>query len=184
MGKFNFQKTPIDGLYVIQPAIHNDNRGHFLECYNHDDFFNNGLDMNFCQENESFSRKGVIRGLHFQKKHPQGKLVRIGFGEIFDVAVDLRRSSQTYKKWFGVRLSSENKKQLYIPEGFAHGFSVLSDTAVVIYKCSEYYYPDDEGGIIYNDSTLGIDWMISPDTALVLSAKDLALPSLEESSGY
>ncbi|HBM81375.1 MAG TPA: dTDP-4-dehydrorhamnose 3,5-epimerase, partial [Clostridiaceae bacterium] len=147
MGKFEFTKLDIDGLYVIQPRVFGDSRGYFMETYNYNEFKNAGLGMVFVQDNQSKSRKGVLRGLHFQKQHPQGKLVRVISGEVFDVAVDIRKGSRTFGKWQGVILSAENKKQFYIPEGFAHGFLVLSDEAEFVYKCTDFYHPEDEGGI-------------------------------------
>lgn len=141
MGKFNFIKTPIKDVYVIEPTVFGDNRGYFMETYQYEAFKEAGLDMVFVQDNQSKSKKGVLRGLHFQTQNSQGKLVRVVNGEVFDVAVDLRRDSETYGKWFGVTLSAENKKQFYIPEGFAHGFLVLSDEAEFVYKCTRYYDP-------------------------------------------
>lgn len=142
MGKFKFEKTDIDGVYIIETGVFGDNRGYFMETYNYEEFKEAGLDMVFVQDNQSKSRKGVLRGLHFQKKHTQGKLVRVVKGEVFDVAVDLREGSKTYGKWVGVTLSEENKKQFYIPEGFAHGFVVLSEEAEFCYKCTDFYDPD------------------------------------------
>ena len=172
MGKFKFEKTPIEGLFVIEPTVFGDNRGYFMETYNQREFIENGLDVEFVQDNESFSNKGVLRGLHFQKKNPQGKLVRCLKGEVFDVAVDLRKNSDTYGKWYGIVLSEENKKQFYIPEGFAHGFLVLSETVLFCYKCTRFYDPTDEGGIIWNDPDIGIEWPISSDMEIKLSEKD------------
>lgn len=148
----------IEGLCIIEPAVHGDNRGYFMETYNQRDMRENGLDMVFVQDNQSCSTKGVLRGLHFQKEFPQGKLVRVIKGRVFDVAVDLRKSSQTYGRWFGVELTEENKKQFYIPEGFAHGFLVLSDIAEFCYKCTDFYHPGDEGGMAWNDPEIGIEW--------------------------
>ncbi|MBB6216437.1 dTDP-4-dehydrorhamnose 3,5-epimerase [Anaerosolibacter carboniphilus] len=172
MAKFLFIQTEISGLYVIEPKVFADQRGYFMESYNHREFCENGLDMVFVQDNQSKSKKGVLRGLHFQKEHPQGKLVRVINGEVFDVAVDLRQSSETYGKHFGIILSDENKKQLYVPEGFAHGFLVLSDEAEFIYKCTDYYYPDDEGGILWNDSDIDIAWPLDGIEQVILSEKD------------
>lgn len=174
MGKFIFTKADIDGLYVIEPTVFGDNRGYFMETYNHNDFKDAGLDMVFVQDNQSKSGKGVLRGLHFQKKHPQGKLVRVVSGEVFDVAVDIRKGSKTFGKWFGVMLSAENKKQFYISEGFAHGFLVLSDGAEFVYKCTDFYHPEDEGGIIWNDPGIGIKWPRDGFMQLKLSDKDKA----------
>ena len=161
MGKITVTNCEIDGLYVIEPTVFPDARGYFVETYNQRDFEEAGLNMKFVQDNQSMSVKGVLRGLHFQKEHPQGKLVRVLRGEVFDVAVDLRKHSKTYGKWFGVVLSAENKKQFYISEGFAHGFLVLSDEAEFAYKCTDFYHPGDEGGIIWNDPSIGIEWPIA-----------------------
>lgn len=158
MGKIKVSKAPIEGLYVIEPTIHGDSRGHFVETYNQRDMHEAGLDMVFVQDNQSMSIKGVLRGLHFQKQYPQGKLVRVIKGEVFDVAVDLRSSSKTYGQWYGVKLTEENKKQFYISEGFAHGFLVLSDTAEFCYKVTDFYHPGDEGGLAWNDPEIGIMW--------------------------
>ena len=149
-----------------------DERGYFMETYNQKDFEEAGLGMTFVQDNQSMSVKGVLRGLHFQKQYPQGKLVRVVRGKVFDVAVDLRKDSQTYGKWFGVELSAENKKQFYIPEGFAHGFLVLSEEAEFCYKCTDFYHPGDEGGIKWDDPDIGIKWPLEEGTELVISEKD------------
>lgn len=158
MGQIKVTKCPIEGLYIIEPAVHGDNRGYFMETYNQRDMESAGLDMVFVQDNQSMSTKGVLRGLHFQKQYPQGKLVRAIRGRVFDVAVDLRKDSATYGKWYGVELSEENKKQFYISPGFAHGFLVLSDTAEFCYKCTDFYHPGDEGGLAWNDPMIGIEW--------------------------
>lgn len=158
MGQIKVARTPIEGLYVIEPTIHGDERGYFMETYNQNDMREAGLDMVFVQDNQSMSRKGVLRGLHFQKQYPQGKLVRVIRGRVFDVAVDLRRNSKTFGRWFGVELTAENNKQFYISEGFAHGFLVLSDEAEFCYKCTDYYHPGDEGGLAWNDPEIGIEW--------------------------
>ena len=158
MGKIKVTPCDIKGLYVIEPTVFKDERGYFMETYNQNDFHEAGLDMVFVQDNQSMSVKGVLRGLHYQKQYPQGKLVRAVRGTVFDVAVDLRTGSETYGKWFGVVLSAENKKQFYIPEGFAHGFLVLSDEAEFAYKCTDFYHPDDEGGIAWNDPTINVAW--------------------------
>lgn len=158
MSKIKVTKCEIEGLCVIEPSVFGDERGYFMETYNQNDFKEEGLDMVFVQDNQSMSTKGVLRGLHFQKQFPQGKLVRAIKGTVFDVAVDLRSDSKTYGKWFGVELSAENKKQFYIPEGFAHGFIVLSDEAEFAYKCTDFYHPGDEGGLAWNDPEIGIDW--------------------------
>lgn len=158
MAQIKVEKTEIEGLYVIEPAVHGDSRGYFMETYNLNDMKEFGLDMTFVQDNQSMSTKGVLRGLHFQKQFPQGKLVRVIKGKVFDVAVDLRKGSKTYGKWFGVELSEENKKQFYISQGFAHGFLVLSDTAEFCYKVTDFYHANDEGGIAWNDPDIGIKW--------------------------
>ena len=151
MGKITVTPCDIEGLYVIEPTVFKDERGYFVETYNQNDMKEAGLDMVFVQDNQSMSTRGVLRGLHFQKQFPQGKLVRVVRGKVFDVAVDLRSDSKTYGKWFGVELSAENMKQFYIPEGFAHGFLVLSDEAEFCYKCTDFYHPGDEGGLAWND---------------------------------
>ncbi len=174
MGKFKFTYTEIEGVFVAEPAVFPDERGYFMETYNENDFKEEGIDLTFVQDNQSKSSKGVLRGLHFQKTQPQGKLVRVISGEVFDVAVDLRKASQTYGKWVGVRLSAENKKQLFIPKGFAHGFVVLSDEAEFVYKCTDFYKGDDEGGILWNDPDIGIEWPIEDigEENILLSEKD------------
>jgi len=160
MGQIQVQKNVggIEGLCIIEPAVHGDNRGYFMETYNQNDMREAGLDMVFVQDNQSMSVKGVLRGLHFQKQYPQGKLVRVINGAVFDVAVDLRKGSATYGKWYGVELTAENHKQFYIPEGFAHGFLVLSDKAEFCYKCTDFYHPGDEGGLAWNDPKIGVQW--------------------------
>lgn len=158
MAQIKVEKTPIEGLYVITPAVHGDDRGYFMETYNLNDMKEFGLDMTFVQDNQSMSKKGVLRGLHYQINYPQGKLVRAIKGTVFDVAVDLRKDSKTYGKWFGVILSEENKKQFYISEGFAHGFLVLSETAEFCYKVTDFYHANDEGGLAWNDPKIGIEW--------------------------
>ncbi|MFU0828722.1 MAG: dTDP-4-dehydrorhamnose 3,5-epimerase [Lachnoclostridium sp.] len=180
MGQFNFIKGEIEGLYIIEPKCFGDNRGYFMETYNYKDFKAAGIDCVFVQDNQSMSKKGVLRGLHFQKEHPQGKLVRVIKGKVFDVAVDLRTDSPTYGKWQGIILSDENKRQFYIPEGFAHGFLVLSDVAEFEYKCTEFYHPEDQCGIMWNDPDLGIKWPIEKDVELILSEKDTKQPRLCE----
>ncbi|MCI7478702.1 MAG: dTDP-4-dehydrorhamnose 3,5-epimerase [Selenomonadales bacterium] len=158
MGQIKIVKAPIEGLYVIEPAVHGDSRGYFSETYNQRDMQEAGLNMVFVQDNESMSTKGVLRGLHFQKEFPQGKLVRVIKGAVFDVAVDLRADSPTYGKWYGIELTEENHKQFYISEGFAHGFLVLSDEAKFCYKVTDFYHPGDEGGLAWNDPEIGIEW--------------------------
>lgn len=158
MGQITVTKCPLEGLYIIEPAVHGDDRGYFMETYNRRDLAEAGLDLEFVQDNQSMSVKGVLRGLHYQKQHPQGKLVRVIRGRVFDVAVDLRKGSPTRGRWYGVELTGENQKQFYIPEGFAHGFLVLSDRAEFCYKVTDFYHPEDEGGLAWNDPTIGIQW--------------------------
>lgn len=158
MSQIKVTSAPIEGLYVIEPAVHGDSRGYFMETYNQRDMAEHGLNMAFVQDNQSMSVKGVLRGLHLQKEHPQGKLVRVIQGRVFDVAVDMRPSSPTHGKWYGLELSAENKKQFYISEGFAHGFLVLSDTAEFCYKVTDFYHPGDEVGYAWNDPTIGVAW--------------------------
>ncbi|MBR3319281.1 dTDP-4-dehydrorhamnose 3,5-epimerase [Candidatus Saccharibacteria bacterium] len=176
----SFEKTAIDGVYIITPKVFGDERGYFMETYSEQDFKNAGLNYTFVQDNQSSSTKGVLRGLHFQKTHPQAKLVRVLKGEVFDVAIDLREGSKTYGQYVGAILSGENKKQLLIPRGFAHGFLVLSETAEFAYKCDEFYHPEDEGGLPYNDPSINIEW---PDLNVEykLSEKDRKHLPLSES---
>ena len=180
MGKIKVTTCDIEGLYVIEPTVFKDERGYFMETYNQNDFKEAGLNMTFVQDNQSMSVKGVLRGLHFQKQYPQGKLVRAVRGTVFDVAVDLRSDSKTYGKWFGVTLSAENKKQFYIPEGFAHGFLVLSDEAEFAYKCTYFYHPGDEGGLLWSDPEIGVDWPIEPGMELIISDKDKKWSGLKD----
>ena len=180
MGQIKVTKAPIEGLYVIEPTVHGDSRGYFVETYNQNDMREAGLDMVFVQDNQSMSTKGVLRGLHFQKQYPQGKLVRAIRGTVFDVAVDLRSDSVTYGKWFGVTLSAENKKQFYIPEGFAHGFLVLSDEAEFAYKCTDFYHPGDEGGLLWSDPEIGVEWPIEEGMELIISEKDQKWSGLKD----
>lgn len=183
----------IRGLCVIEPTAHGDPRGYFMETYNYNDFREAGIDCTFVQDNQSRSVKGVLRGLHFQKQFPQAKLVRVIRGNVFDVAVDLRKESETFGKWYGLELSEDNKKQFYIPKGFAHGFLVLSDVAEFFYKCTDFYHPGDEGGIAWNDPAIGIEWprvsgeyqgsargngYLLDGMPLILSEKDQALKCL------
>ena len=160
MGQIQVEKNVggIEGLCVITPTVHGDERGYFMETYNENDMKEAGLSLNFVQDNQSSSSKGVLRGLHYQKNFPQGKLVRVIRGSVFDVAVDLRKESSTYGKWYGVELSEENKKQFYIPKGFAHGYLVLSEWAEFCYKCTDFYHPGDDGGLTWNDPEIGIEW--------------------------
>ena len=180
MGKIKVTRCEIEGLCVIEPTVFRDARGYFVETYNYNDFKAEGLDMVFVQDNQSMSVKGVLRGLHYQKQFPQGKLVRCVRGAVFDVAVDLRASSKTYGKWYGVELSAENKKQFYIPEGFAHGFIVLSDEAEFAYKCTDFYHPGDEGGLAWNDPEIGVEWPIEEGMELIISEKDQKWGGLSE----
>jgi dTDP-4-dehydrorhamnose 3,5-epimerase len=180
MGQFIFHNTNIQDLVVIEPKVFGDDRGYFMETYNYNDYKDAGLDMVFVQDNQSKSKKGVLRGLHFQTKYPQGKLVRVLSGEVFDVAVDLRKNSSTYKQWHGVLLSGENKKQFYVPEGFAHGFVVLSEEAEFVYKCTDYYHPEYESGILWSDPELNIDWHLEGIEDVLLSDKDKKLKTLAE----
>ena len=173
MGKIKVTNCDdIAGLKVIEPTVFGDSRGYFMETYNYNDFKEAGIDVEFVQDNQSSSRYGVLRGLHFQLNYPQDKLVRVVNGEVFDVAVDLRKDSKTYGKWYGVLLSAENKKQFYIPEGFAHGFIVLSDEAEFAYKCTDFYHPGDEGGLAWNDPEIGVEWPIEEGMKLIISEKD------------
>ena len=178
MSNFTFEKTAIEGVYIITPKVYGDDRGYFMETYKQSDFEEAGINCNFLQDNQSKSRKGVLRGLHFQKTHPQAKLVRVIKGEVYDVAVDLRKDSKTYGKYVGVVLSEENKKQFFVPRGFAHGFLVLSEEAEFVYKCDDLYHPEDEGGLIYNDKAINIDWPQGYD--ILLSEKDKNFPGFEE----
>lgn len=177
MEKFIFTPTEIKDVVVIEPKVFGDERGYFMETYSEKDFSEAGLEYKFVQDNQSSSRRGVLRGLHFQKENPQAKLVRVIAGEVFDVAVDLREGSETFGKWVGVMLSAKNKKQLMIPRGFAHGFLVVSEMAEFVYKCDDFYHPEDEGGIMYDSA--GIEWP-EIEGELVLSEKDLKHPKLEE----
>lgn len=184
MGQIKVTKTHIEGLYVIEPTVHGDSRGYFMETYNFNDMKENGLDMVFVQDNQSMSTKGVLRGLHYQINHPQGKLVRVIKGRVYDVAVDIREGSATYGQYVGVELSEENKKQFYISPGFAHGFLVLSDEAEFCYKVTDFYHPNDEGGLAWDDPTINIDWPevegnhLLDGTPINLSDKDKINPFL------
>ncbi len=180
MGKITVETCEIEGLKVITPEVRGDARGYFMESYNYNDFKEAGIDVVFVQDNQSASVKNVLRGLHFQINHPQDKLVRVINGEVFDVAVDLREGSATYGKWYGVVLSAENKKQFFVPKGFAHGFVVLSDYAEFAYKCSDFYHPGDEGGLMYNDPDIGVEWPIEPDTQLIMSDRDQKWGGIKE----
>lgn len=178
MSNFSFKSTKIKDLYLIEPKVFGDNRGYFMEAYNEKAFDEAGLNYRFVQENQSGSTKGVLRGLHFQINHPQAKLVRVLHGAVYDVAVDLRAGSPTYGQWVGALLSSENRMEMLIPRGFAHGFVVVSDTAQFSYLCDDFYHPEDEGGIIYNDSSLNIIWPEAGE--YILSEKDKKLPLLSD----
>lgn len=180
MGQIKVTTCEIEGLKVIEPKVFGDDRGYFFESYNYNDYAAAGITEQFVQDNQSASKKGVLRGLHFQKEFPQDKLVRVIRGEVFDVAVDLRKDSKTYGKWFGVVLSEENKKQFFIPKNFAHGFLVLSDYAEFAYKCTDFYHPNDEGGLIWNDPEIGIEWPLQEGVELVMSDKDQKWPGIKE----
>ena len=162
----------IEGLKVIEPTVFGDERGYFMETYNYNDFKEAGIDVQFVQDNQSSSKKGVLRGLHFQIQFPQDKLVGLGRGGVFDLPGDLRKGSATYGKWFGVLLSAENKKQLFIPKNFAHGFLVLSESAEFAYKCTDFYHPNDEGGIFYGDPEIGIEWPVPEGMELIVCERD------------
>lgn len=180
MGQITVETCEIEGLKIITPAVHGDARGYFMETYQYNDFKEAGIDAVFVQDNQSASRRGVLRGLHFQKQYPQDKLVRVIRGEVFDVAVDLRAGSPTFGKWYGVLLSEENKKQLFVPKHFAHGFLVLSDYAEFCYKCTEFYHPNDEGGLLYNDPEIGVKWPIPAGMELIMADKDRRWGGLSE----
>ncbi len=180
MGQITVTTCGIEGLKVIEPKVFGDARGYFFESYNYKDYAAAGITQEFVQDNQSASKRGVLRGLHFQKNFPQDKLVRVISGEVFDVAVDLREGSATYGKWYGVVLSAENKKQFFIPKNFAHGFLVLSDYAEFAYKCTDFYHPDDEGGLIWNDPDIGVEWPVPEGMELTLSDKDRKWPGLKD----
>lgn len=180
MGQIKVTTCEIEGLKVIEPTVFGDSRGYFFESYNYNDYAAAGITEQFVQDNQSASKKGVLRGLHFQKEFPQDKLVRVIRGEVFDVAVDLRKDSKTFGKWYGVVLSEENKKQFFIPKNFAHGFLVLSDYAEFAYKCTDFYHPNDEGGLIWNDPDIGIEWPLQDGVELVMSEKDQKWPGIKE----
>lgn len=185
MGKFKVTENcnGIAGLKVIEPSVFWDARGYFMETYQYNDFKEAGIDCTFVQDNQSASKKGVLRGLHFQIHFPQDKLVRVINGEVFDVAVDLREGSETFGKWFGVLLSAENKKQFFIPKGFAHGFVVLSEYAEFFYKVTDFYHPNDEGGLLWNDPKIGVEWPIPEGMTkqdLILSDKDKVWGGIDE----
>lgn len=183
MGKIRVTNCgDIEGLKIIEPTVFGDERGYFMETYNYNDFAEAGIDCTFVQDNQSASKKGVLRGLHFQIDYPQDKLVRVVNGEVYDVAVDLRPGSSTFGKWHGVLLSAENKKQFFVPKGFAHGFIVLSDYAEFCYKVTDFYHPNDEGGLMWNDPKLGVQWPLPAgmeEKDLILSDKDKVNESFE-----
>ena len=182
MGNFNFIETKIKDLYIIEPKVFGDDRGYFMESYNREAFVDAGLDMIFVQDNESFSKeKGVLRGLHFQMPpYTQAKLVRFTQGMVYDVVVDIRKDSPTYKQYTYVELTPENGRQLFIPRGFAHGFVVLSEEAEFTYKCTDFYHPNDEGGLLYNDPEIGVEWPIPEGMELIMSEKDQKWANLAE----
>lgn len=180
MSNFNFIETKIKDLYIIEPKVFGDERGYFMESYNKEAFNEAGLTMTFVQDNESRSKKGVLRGLHFQTKHTQGKLVRVTDGAVYDVAVDLRKGSPTFGMWEGILLTAENKKQFYVPEGFAHGFLVVSDYATFNYKCTDFYAPEYDGGVLWNDPEIGIEWPLDGIEEILLSEKDKNQKTLKE----
>ena len=180
MGKITVETCEIEGLKVITPTVFTDERGYFIETYNYNDYKEAGIDEIFVQDNQSSSSKGVLRGLHFQINYPQGKLVRALKGEVFDDAVDLREGSPTFGKWYGVLLTEENKKQFFVPKNFAHGFLVLSDYAEFAYKCTDFYHPNDEGGLAWNDPDIGVEWPIPKGMQLIQSEKDTKWGGIKE----
>ncbi|MFA6308358.1 MAG: dTDP-4-dehydrorhamnose 3,5-epimerase [Clostridia bacterium] len=180
MNKFKFSETEIKDLYIVETQLFGDDRGYFIENYNKKEFAEEGFNMEFVQDNESKSTKGVLRGFHFQIKKTQGKLVRVTEGSVYDVAVDLRKGSPNFGQWNGVILSAENRKQFYIPEGFAHGFLVLSDVAVFNYKCTDYYAPEFECGVLWNDPDIGVKWPLDGIDEIILSEKDKNQPYLKD----
>ncbi|MBQ6523591.1 MAG: dTDP-4-dehydrorhamnose 3,5-epimerase [Atopobiaceae bacterium] len=179
-GNFTFTPTSIDGVIVVDCKSYGDARGSFMETYKRPDFVAGGIDVEFVQDNQSSSVQGVLRGLHYQINHPQSKLVRVVQGEVYDVAVDLRPGSPTFGKWEGVLLSAQSNRQFFIPRGFAHGFYVLSETATFAYKCDDVYHPNDEGGLMWNDPSIAVEWPLLADAPLILSDKDQHHPSLDQ----
>ena len=173
-------KTPIEGLRVVEPQVFEDARGYFMESYHRRDFADAGIDVEFVQDNQARSVKGTLRGLHFQKRHPQAKLVRVLQGRVFDVAVDIRQGSPTFGRWHGEILDAESRRQFFVPVGFAHGYLVLTDTAVFAYKCSDFYHPDDEGGLLWSDPDVGIEWPLQVIGEPLLSEKDRQMPGLSD----
>lgn len=172
MAQIKVTETKLQGIKIIEPQMFGDNRGWFMEVYQYDTYRQAGINCSFVQDNRSYSKRNVLRGLHFQKKYQQDKLISVLCGKIFDVVVDIRKDSATFGQWLGIELSAENRKQLFIPKGFAHGYIVLSEDAEILYKCSEKYYPDEESGILWNDKDLQIDWQIEDKEKLILSEKD------------
>lgn len=183
MAQIKVTETKLQGIKIIEPQRFGDNRGWFMEVYQYDTYRQAGINCSFVQDNRSYSKRNVLRGLHFQKKHQQDKLISVLCGKIFDVVVDIRKDSATFGQWLGIELSAENRKQLFIPKGFAHGYIVLSEDAEILYKCSEKYYPDEESGILWNDKDLQIDWQIEDKEKLILSEKDKKWQTLKEFSG-
>lgn len=180
MGNFKVETCEIEGLKIITPEVRGDARGYFMETYQQEDFAKLGIDVTFVQDNQSASKRGVLRGLHFQKQFPQDKLVRVIKGEVFDVAVDLREGSPTFGKWHGVLLTEENKKQFFVPKNFAHGFLVLSEYAEFCYKCSDFYHPGDEGGLAWNDPEIGVEWPLQDGVELIFSERDTKWGSISD----
>lgn len=187
MGKLRITPCePIEGLYIIEPQVFGDERGYFFESYNERDMHEAGLDLRFVQDNESMSQQGVLRGLHYQIRHPQGKIVRALQGRVFDVVVDIREGSKTFGRWFGVELNDENHRQLYISPGFAHGYLTLSKKAVFAYKVTDFYHPEDEGGLLWNDPDIGIHWpevdglRLTDGTPLLINARDQKWPGIAD----
>lgn len=180
MGYIKVTDCEIEGIKIIEPKVFGDDRGYFMETYQYDTYAKAGITCRFVQDNEAYSGKAVLRGLHFQKQFPQDKLIRIVSGKIYDVAVDMRKESKTYGEWFGIELSAENRKQLFIPKGFAHGYLVLSESAVLVYKCSDIYHPEDECGILWNDKELDIQWPIEGAGEIILSEKDKIWPEWDQ----
>lgn len=179
-GNFTFIPTSIEGVAIVDVKSYGDERGYFMETYKRPDFVAGGIDCDFVQDNQSRSTRGVLRGLHFQIEHPQSKLVRVVEGEVFDVAVDLRPGSSTFGQWEGVVLSAENRRQFFVPRGFAHGFYVMSETATFCYKCDDVYHPNDEGGLMWDDPSIAVAWPVSDGEEPVLSEKDGLHPSFEQ----
>lgn len=180
MDRFNIVETEFEGVYIIEPTVHADHRGYFVKTYDEEEFKEKGIDVTFVQDDQSCSAKGVMRGLHFQKEHPQGKLVRVVRGKVFDVGVDLRKNSETYGKWIGVTLSEENKKQFFLPRGFAHGMLSLEDNSIFTYKVDEFYYPDDEGGLVFDDEEIGIEWPLDGIDEVIITDKDKSWESFKD----